>query len=100
MISVCQHVVLSDDIAGNMSDSVHSVQHRSDTVASKFLAPHSFCSAVVKLTAMQMQALGVSKLIFNFLGLWGKLRLGPSLIFILPFYHRHLPAYMRLKLRL
>ena len=57
---MCQHVVLSDDLAANLSDSVHSIQHRSETSVSKFFAPPVFCAAVVKITAMQMQALGVS----------------------------------------
>jgi len=42
-------------------DSIHSVQH-SDGIQAKIGAPPRFSSAVIKLTAMQMQALGVSML--------------------------------------
>ena len=44
----------------SLGDSIHSVQHgRSDGEKTKITAPPSFNAAVVKLTAMQMQAQGV-----------------------------------------
>lgn len=46
--------------------NTHST-HRSDTASAPEVAP-VFCSAVVKLVAMQMQALGVKIFAFDNLG--------------------------------
>jgi len=62
MISTCLNIVLSDDsnIAVD-SGSDHSVAYKADGSGSggKIFVPAKFCSAIIKLTALQMHSLGV-----------------------------------------
>ncbi|XP_074657337.1 protein unc-80 homolog [Tubulanus polymorphus] len=62
VINMCLNIILSDVGAVSINDSLHNVTHSNncnDLLLSQQLeAPPRFCSAVVKLMAMQMQALG------------------------------------------
>ena len=60
LIATCLNIVLSED-SGTLSDSgsVPSVVHKTDSFTFKAFAPPKFCSATIKLTALQMHALKV-----------------------------------------
>ncbi|CAH1781834.1 unnamed protein product, partial [Owenia fusiformis] len=63
LINTTLHIVLADASGLELSGSSHDVHHRSSRVETNVSVatvptPQAFCSAVVKLTAMQMQALG------------------------------------------
>lgn len=60
LISTCSSLILADDSsASSNSGSVHSIVHKSDGFVIAPCAPPKFCSAVIKLMAQHMQALGV-----------------------------------------
>ena len=61
VINMCLNIILSDVASSSVNDSLHNVHHnRSELLLSHHLAaPPRFCSAVVKLMALQMQCLGV-----------------------------------------
>lgn len=58
MINVCLNIILSDD-GGVLNVDGPSLNTRtSDTTPPRIAVPPVFCAIVIKLTAMQMQALG------------------------------------------
>lgn len=61
-VQMCLKILIGDPIAlGGGDESSNSVAHSAPTtVLSSFSPPQNFCSAVVKLTCLLMQALGVS----------------------------------------
>ena len=66
LINVLLSIILSGPgapVLPEMTAGIHG-SHRSDPATVYQITPPAFCSAVVKLVAMQMQALGVSLLLF------------------------------------
>lgn len=61
LINVCMNILLSDETLIHVGEPANVSLQRHDSIQPKNVAPPRFCSAVIKLAAMQMQALGVKK---------------------------------------
>ena len=66
---MCLNIILSDEAGAGLRDML---QGRTDFVGQlRTVAPPVFCSAVIKMMAIQMQALGVSTLSVGYVLIYG-----------------------------
>lgn len=59
LISACISIILADESSSIPANEISSNASKMDSFP-RIITPPYFCSAAIKLTAMQMQALGVS----------------------------------------